>query len=144
MILRSSRIYQYLSLRLNWVKRPISHKEARLDSTKFDHLDVIVCGLGRYGRTLTQDLQRFSIHVLGVDFDPKLVNFWRSQGITIFYGDAEDPEFLAVLPMKQAQWIISTLPGQDSCLKLLNNLQHHHYQGQIGLISHTVQDILIL
>lgn len=145
MILQSNSIYQRLSPWLNWVERAMPHKEEGiLDPAEFANLDVIVFGLGRYGGTLTQDLQKLGIHVLGVDFDPALVNFWRSQGLTTFYGDVEDPEFPSVLPMKQAQWIISTLPGRDIGMKLLQNLQHHHYQGQIALTSHTMQDIPIL
>jgi voltage-gated potassium channel Kch len=35
--------------------------------------DTIVFGLGRYGRNLAQELQRYGQSVLGVDFDPERV-----------------------------------------------------------------------
>ena len=52
------------------------------------HSDCFIWG----GGSLIQDLELLGVKVLGVDFDPELVNFWRSQGILTFYGDAEDPE----------------------------------------------------
>jgi hypothetical protein len=140
MILRSSSIYEQFSPWFSWVERDMPHKkEGSLDIAEFADLDVIVFGLGRYGGSLLQDLQRLGVNVLGVDFDPELVNFWRSQGVMTFYGDAEDPEFPAVLPLKKVTWIISTLPGLDIGLKLLHHLKQHHYEGKIALTSHSLQ-----
>lgn len=141
MILQSSSLYEKFSPWLGWVERNMPHKEeTAFDLSEFEQLDVIVFGLGRYGGSLIQDLQHLGVKVLGVDFDPQLVNFWRSQGVMTFYGDAEDPEFPAVLPLKHVQWVISTLPGLDMGLKLLHHLRHHHYQGKIALTSHTLHE----
>lgn len=145
MILRSSEIYEQFSPWFSWVERDMPHKkEDILDLADFEGLDVIVFGLGRYGGSLLQDLQHLGVRVLGVDFDPELVNFWRSQGVMTFYGDAEDPEFPAVLPLKQVTWIISTLPGLDMGLKLLHHLKQHHYNGKIALTSHTLKTSILL
>ncbi|AFY39149.1 transporter, CPA2 family [[Leptolyngbya] sp. PCC 7376] len=140
MILRSSLIYERFSPWFNWVERKMPHKEDATGITEFEELDVIVFGLGRYGGSLIQDLEQLGVKVLGVDFDPELVNFWRSQGVMTFYGDAEDPEFPAVLPLNKVYWIISTLPGLDMGLKLLHHLKHHNYTGKIALTSHTQQE----
>ncbi len=140
MILKSNQVYEKFSPWFSWVERQMPHKEEDVALTELEQLDVIVLGLGRYGGSLIQDLERLEVKVLGVDFDPELVNFWRSQGILTFYGDAEDPEFPAVLPLKKVCWVISTLPGLDMGLKLLHHLQEHNYSGKVALTSHTQQD----
>ena len=140
MILGANQFYERFSPWFSWVERDVPHKEDANEIAEFDSLDVIVFGLGRYGGSLIQDLESLGVKVLGVDFDPELVNYWRSQGVMTFYGDAEDPEFPSVLPLNQVQWIISTLPGLGMGFKLLNNLKHHNYRGKIAVTSHAQQD----
>jgi Trk K+ transport system NAD-binding subunit len=79
--------------------------------------------------------------VLGVDFDPHLVNKWRRQGLTTYYGDMEDPEFAAVLPLSQAKWVVSTIPGDSLSLSLLHSLKNHGFNGRIALTSHTAKEL---
>jgi len=50
------------------------------------------------------------LNVLGVDFDRQAVVGWLKEGLPARYGDAEDPEFPATLPLNQAQWVVSTIP----------------------------------
>jgi hypothetical protein len=56
------------------------------------------------------------------------------------YGDAEDPEFPATLPLHEARWVISTMPQRDINLTLFEALRNHGYQGQVALTAHTRLD----
>jgi Trk K+ transport system NAD-binding subunit len=98
-----------------------------------------VFGLGRYGRNLAQELQQRGLSVLGVDFDPERVRFWQQSGLTTLYGDLEDAELFQALPLADAQWVVSTIPGQDKCLVLLHALEHYGFAGRTALTADTMQ-----
>lgn len=102
-------------------------------------IDTIVFGLGRYGRNLAQELQRHGRSVLCVDFDPERVRFWRDRGLVAIYGDLDDTELFHVLPLADAQWVVSTIPERDKCLVLLHALEHNKFVGRTALTADTMQ-----
>lgn len=102
-------------------------------------VDTVVFGLGRYGRNLTQELQRRGRSVLGVDFNPERVSFWRKRGLATLYGDLEDSELFHSLPLDGAQWIVSTIPERDKCLVLLHALEQNGFAGRTALTADTMQ-----
>jgi Kef-type K+ transport system membrane component KefB len=147
MIIDSHRLYDILSPYLAWINRLNStFKKQQDELTLFSHteVDIIVFGLGRYGGNLLQYLSQQPFSIVGIDFDPELVHSWRHQGILAFYGDAEDPEFAATLPLNTAKWVVSTLPGERVGLSLLRTLKKLQFQGKIALTSHSVQEKQIL
>ena len=146
-ILYAHVIYQRLAPWLSLFERRIPHREQTLSdssATNLSHIDVILFGLGRYGGSLIRDLHQHGLTVLGVDFDPEIVKLWRQKGIPTFYGDAEDPEFAALLPLEQVRWVVSTIPGQRLGLILLHALKGHHFPGRVVLTSHTHRETEIL
>jgi len=102
-------------------------------------IDTIVFGLGRYGRNVAQELQRRGRSVLGVDFDPERVSFWRKEGLAAIYGDLDDSELIHALPLADAQWVVSTIPERDKSLVLLHALKHNRYAGRTALTADTIQ-----
>jgi hypothetical protein len=141
MILYSHVLYERFAPWLGVFERRMAHREADLDSPEgTPQADVIVFGLGRYGSRIVAGLRRRDVAVLGVDFDPEAVARCRSLGIPTHYGDAEDPEFPAGLPLAQARWVISTTPVRDVNTALLHALRHHRYPGKVALTAHSVID----
>lgn len=146
-IIYSHNLYEWLSPWLSWYDRIIPHPKKRLGDlteAQIDRVDVILFGLGRYGGSTIRYLHQYGFSVLGLDFDPELVKFWRREGMLAFYGDAEDPEFIASLPLSHAKWVVSTLPGERIGLTLLHALKHRHFQGRIALTSHSHREMEIL
>ena len=146
-ILYSHQLYRYLSSWLNLFERNVHHQNlpsGDLVHFKSLQVDVILFGLGRYGGSVVQDLRLYGLSVLGVDFDPEVVAFWRRDGLHTLYGDADDPEFAAALPLEQAQWVVSTIPGRDIGLTLLHAMEHHGFQGRLAVTSHVPGDIKLL
>jgi Kef-type K+ transport system membrane component KefB len=139
MILYSHILYDWLAPWLRVFERQVPYREQQLGQP-VDALprqvQVIVYGLGRYGSNLARTLQHYGINVLGVDFDPQVVTQWRQQGFVGKYGDAEDPEFPAALPLQQAQWVVSTIPQRDISLGLLRALRQHGFPGKIAATAH--------
>jgi voltage-gated potassium channel Kch len=72
---------------------------------------------------------------MGVDFDPDLVRTAHLKGLPVHYGDAEDPDFLDALPLKQASWVVSTLPQAHSNLALLHALKTAGYTGRVAIAA---------
>jgi uncharacterized protein YbjT (DUF2867 family) len=55
-------------------------------------------------------LKKRGILVRGVDFNPQAVRRWQNLGLEADFGDASDPEFVAELPFRGAEWMVSTVP----------------------------------
>jgi Kef-type K+ transport system membrane component KefB len=142
MILYSHWLYERLAPALGFLKPKTSRNDELLSDIARANtvpVDTIVFGLGRYGSDLAQELQRRGRAVLGVDFDPERVRIWRQRGLATLYGDLEDAELFHALPLADAQWLVSTIPGRDKCLVLLHALQHNKFAGRTALTADTVQ-----
>ena len=142
MILYSHWIYQRLAPTLRLFKFGIRHIGNLPNDAATISLcpaDTIVFGLGRYGRNLAQELQRYGRTVLCVDFDPERVRFWHQRGLATLYGDLEDTELFHTLPLADAQWVVNTIPGLDKCLVLLHALEHNKFAGRTALTADTMQ-----
>jgi Kef-type K+ transport system membrane component KefB len=94
-------------------------------------VDVIVVGLGRFGRTVVHELRETGDRVLGVDWDPRSVRSDAWGGVPVIYGDADDPELADQLPLEGVLWVISTLRDTDTNLTLIGSLRQRGYDGRI-------------
>ena len=142
MILYSAWLYQWLAPALR-IFKPGTPRNEKLPSDAAracpTPVDTIVFGLGRYGRNLALELKGRGHSVLGVDFDPERVRYWRQRGLATLYGDLEDTELFHALPLADAQWVVSTIPERDKCLLLLHALQHNKFVGRTALTAETLQ-----
>ncbi len=105
--------------------------------------DVVIFGLGRFGRAIAERLRARGLAVLGVDFDPEAVRAWRRRGFEAVYGDATDPELVATLPLGRARWAISAIPShagglthEDHRLALIAALRGERFGGRIAVTAH--------
>jgi Trk K+ transport system NAD-binding subunit len=104
---------------------------------------VILFGLGRYGLGIAAALRDSGKRVLGVDFSPEAVRFARTKGYDVVFGDATDPEFLAHLPLRHAEWLVLAVPEHDMGLThddprhaLLRAVRDQGYQGRVAVSAH--------
>lgn len=112
-----------------------------------DGYKVIVFGLGRFGTAIGMRLKKRGIRVLGVDFNPLAVRRWRELGLDTEFGDATDPEFVAELPLRQAEWIVSTVPihptglsHEDTRTTLIQLTRTSGFRGRVAVASHHPKD----
>jgi len=108
MIIYSHPLYKRLA---PWLKiferRP--HREAGQPTVPDDAVPLaILFGLGRYGSRISRALCERGWQVFGVDFNSDLVRACGVKEGSVVFGDAENPEFIATLPLGRAQWIVST------------------------------------
>ena len=138
-------VSSYLLLNGEAISRRLGGLLERLERDDAEHLrvdddepppDVVVLGLGRYGDGIVAGLTERGLRVLGVDFDPVVLSRWAEEGVSVLYGDAEDPELPAILPLPHSGWIVSTVRRVDANLALLAALDHFDYQGKIATAAH--------
>lgn len=98
--------------------------------------EVVVFGLGRFGHRVVGGLVERGVGVLAVDFDPIAVARWREEGVRAVYGDAEELELAALLPLPDSGWVVSTIRHTDTNLALLHALRHHGYAGKVAVAAH--------
>lgn len=107
------------------------------------HYDTIIFGLGRYGLGIASALRDEGKHILGVDFSPAAVRNARQMGYETQFGDATDPEFLTHLPLKQARWLVMTVPEHytgvthdDPRHALLKAVHDLGFKGKVAVAAH--------
>jgi Kef-type K+ transport system membrane component KefB len=105
-----------------------------------ERVDVIVCGAGRFGGALLGPLRDAGHRVLAVDFDPRVLAAARADGHLALYGDAEDPELPAALPLEGVLSVVCTVRRLDVGRALLRALDHHGYTGRLVLSAHHAED----
>jgi len=145
LILYSHRLYDLLARRLQIFERSVHHREQAGDSEGYlPSPEAVVFGIGRYGSELIRGLKEQSWNVLGIDFDPDVIKYWRREGISVRYGDAEDPEFLATIPLQQLGWVISTANELSVNLALLASLRHQTFRGKTAVRINRPEDAEVL
>jgi len=112
---------------------------------------VIIFGLGRFGTAIGLRLKKRGIRVLGVDFNPQAVRRWRDLGLESNFGDATDAEFVAELPFRGADWMVSTVPihptglsHEDMRRTLIQLARSAGFTGRIATASHSAGDTEVL
>jgi Kef-type K+ transport system membrane component KefB len=134
MILYSQPLYERLAPWLVRFERRQPFRELAVERTAAGdgHAEVFVFGLGRYGSRLLAQLHADGVRAAGVDFDPEAVRALQHRGPPVYFGDGEDPEFLASLPLAQARWVITTFPQLESNRALLHALHEVRYGGPVA------------
>ncbi|HEX9625777.1 MAG TPA: cation:proton antiporter family protein [Acidiferrobacterales bacterium] len=142
LILYSHPIYDWIAPWLGVFERHVPHREQAFENAARPDtpVDVILFGLGRFGDGIARALRSQGVSVLGVDFDPQASAAWRREGLAAVYGDAEDPEFTATLPLARARWVVCAIPQREANLALQHALRAHAYGGKVALTAHSADD----
>jgi Kef-type K+ transport system membrane component KefB/Trk K+ transport system NAD-binding subunit len=136
MILYSGQLYHILSGPLRLFERRDPFREAAIDTAAdAEALDAVLVGLGNYGSGLAEYLLRRGKTVLAVDFDPGILERWRTRAVPVVYGDMADPEMHEHLPLNRTRWVISTVRSREMNLALISTLKKNRYQGKVALTA---------
>jgi len=127
-------LYDRLAPRLKIFERPIVHPEDTKAALTAP-FDVVLFGLGSYGTGIAAHLQERGRSVLGVDFDPQAVRGWEERGWPAAFGDAEDPDFAATLPLAAARWVVSAIRDPQINRALAHAVRHAGYAGNLAFTA---------
>ncbi|RZT64404.1 TrkA family protein [Microcella alkaliphila] len=138
MILYSKQLYAWLAPALRIFERTNAREP---ESPEPEKVDAIVFGLGRYGSRVVRELTDHGMHVLAVEWDPyaeqRLADCRHRDRVRVVFGDASSPDFAETLPIRRAQWIISTVPDPGTNVVLAQSLRRHGAEGVIAVTAHT-------
>jgi Kef-type K+ transport system membrane component KefB/voltage-gated potassium channel Kch len=140
MILYSHKLYALFEPWLGFFERDDPWREKEYDEVPA-MADVIVFGMGRYGQRLGERLCASGLKVIGVDFDPEVLAKAAPGSIQVLFGDAEDDEFVATLPLGKARWVVSGLRDATLDHQLVSNLRRHGYEGPISATAMNAEDV---
>jgi Kef-type K+ transport system membrane component KefB len=134
MIMFSDQLFDWLSPMLGIFekKKPTQPKELEDDTEK---VDVLIFGLGRYGKRIAKALEEKDLKYIGADIDPALVNNWIEHDLNAVYCDAEDPDLAEVLPVKKVSNVISTISDVKVNIALMKLLRHEHFDGRVAVTA---------
>lgn len=144
MITYSHYLYALFEPYLGMFERKGAPRETENDSELTDTgYQVVIFGLGRMGTAIAARLNSQGKRVLGIDFNPKAVKRCKQLGLATEYGDITDAEFIKELPLRQAQWLVSSIPQhhtgltlEDSRKTIVQLARAADYQGKIAVVSH--------
>jgi Kef-type K+ transport system membrane component KefB len=141
MIIYSHQLYERLAPWLRVFERRRPHREAEQGSVPDDAMPLVVLfGLGRYGTGIARTLRERGWRVLGVEMNPDLVRTGDATGHPAMFGDAEDPEFIATLPLARVHWVVSTARECHVNLSLLHSLRSLGYSGRSAITAQALED----
>lgn len=145
LIIYSHQIFDFLSPALNIFQRSENYTEIENFQGKNKEYEVIIIGLGRFGRRLAEMLDEHSgINYLSVDYDPVVINEWKNKGKDIIYGDMEDPDLLEQIPYNKDSIIISTVANNELSLNLKKMTERGLFEGKVFVTAPTKNDALQL
>jgi Kef-type K+ transport system membrane component KefB len=149
MITYSHGLYQKLEpwLALFERRKPFREEALEQQPSSEQSYDVILFGLGRYGKAISHYLQKEGFSLLAVDFNPDEVRQWREQGYSVIYGDASDPAFINDLSLQGVKWVVSAMPQhdlgvthEDPRFTLIDGLKKQHYSGGVAISTQIAND----
>ncbi|WP_219933111.1 cation:proton antiporter [Massilia glaciei] len=146
MILHSHRLYELLApwLRIFERENPYRELAATAHTDGHERPEVLVFGLGRYGRQLALGLRASGLEVLGIDFDPVVVRAASHQGLPVRFGDGIEVDFIGSLPLGDIKWVVSALPDAESNRGLMQALRENDFQGKVAAVTSEETDAILL
>ncbi len=138
MIIYSQPLYERLTPWLSLFERRHPHRETADELAPGDAApQIILIGMGRYGSGIARVLRERGCRVISVDYNPQLVRARDAMGHPVLYGDAEDPEFIASLPLARSHWVLSTARDPHINRTLIHTLRNLGYAGRIAVTAQT-------
>jgi len=142
MILYSHPLYEMLAPWLRIFERRRAHRELGENFTGDDAVaQLILFGMGSYGTGIARAIRARGVRVMSFDTNPELVRSASSTVNPMVYGNAEDPEFIASLPLAHCKWVVSTVRESHVSRALIHSLKSLDYAGVIAVTAHDAGEV---
>ena len=96
--------------------RDIYRRSAMLRDIHRMNGHVIVCGYGRFGRIVVQDLRAAGVHVVVIEQDPALESELEASGLSYVLGSATDDAILEQAGLREARAIVVAVSSESDCV----------------------------
>ncbi len=101
---------------------------------------VVIIGGHRVGGEIIKLLKREKIPQIVLDFNPHQVQLLLAAHVPVVYGDMGDPEVLDAMDLNEARMVISTAPGLEDNLLLLEEIRTRKISIPIIVRAETVEE----
>jgi Kef-type K+ transport system membrane component KefB len=85
--------------------------------------EVLLLGAHRMGAVVLKELLKNKDKLLVIDYNPEIINALIKKKISCIYGDICSPEILNKINTDRLKTVISTVPGYEDNLHLLNKMK---------------------
>lgn len=122
LILNNERIYNLFKpiLKTFEFKRGV---ESKMSTTRELEDHIVVVGAHRMGISLLENLIDIDEDVLVVDYDPNALDKIKDKFENVLFGDISDSDILEMAMLNKARMVISTVPGLEDNLILINTVK---------------------
>jgi len=98
--------------------------------------DIIIAGHGRFGGIANRMLRAAGYSTTVLDYSASHLDFLRSFGFKLFYGDATRPDLLHAAGIEKARLLVVAIDGKEQ----INALVHHvrHYYPDLPVIARAI------
>lgn len=97
--------------------------EEKKDKESIEKFPVWVIGYHRIGWKVCEELAKKKIKFAVIDYNPEAISKLKHRGISAFFGDVADVEFLDSIPLEKAKIIISTIPEPDDQKTMVSHVR---------------------
>ena len=100
---------KYLPFVENFISYRLDQDQSPIDSLQIKN-HIIICGYGRVGSYIGRSLMMTNIPFVAIDYNFKIVEIAKKEGVNIIYGDPSDIDILDYAQTDEALMIIIALP----------------------------------
>ncbi len=102
----------------------------------FSHIEILVCGMGRIGMGAYDQLTEGD-NIIGVDFDPQVVQTQLAQGRKTHYANVSGSDFWSRIDIKNSDvaWILLCSPNIDTNKEAAKLARYWGFKGKISATS---------
>ncbi|MDP1689065.1 MAG: cation:proton antiporter [bacterium] len=123
LILHGDELYSFLRPSLKWMEFRGGKLEKVFNASVPYANHVILLGVHRMGANILSALKAIEEQYVLVDFDPEIVEKYKSRKEPIIYGDISEDEIKEAAVLHRARAVISTIPAFDDNVHLLQYIK---------------------
>jgi Kef-type K+ transport system membrane component KefB/voltage-gated potassium channel Kch len=136
------KLYKWFGHIILFFNKRLQHDLSHVADDLKNH--IVIFGAGRIGRKIVSNFREQGINLLIVDYNPDVIQGLISRKINCLCGDAEDPEIINRINLKDAMAIISTVPDKTINMEVIRALKRHNKDALFLSVALNVDDALKL
>jgi len=113
----------------------------------YDHegkKEVLLIGAHRMGALLLKELLRKKSKLVVIDYNPEIISPLIKKKVACIYGDITSPELLHKVKIKNLKMAVSTVPGFEENLYILNEIKKANPKVKVILTGSRISETLKL
>ncbi|MFH0977737.1 MAG: cation:proton antiporter [Candidatus Woesearchaeota archaeon] len=137
-----NQLYNILASKLTMFdRRGFGDLEYREENKQYD---VVLIGYDRIGYSIANTMNKIGKSWLVVDYNPDVIKKLIKEKIHCVYGDISDVEILEKINLKDAHFIISTVPNLFDNMLLIKKIKHVNEKAAIFVTANKLDEALKL